>query len=201
MVCRSQVLFGVFAGPQLTTAKYSVEDIKQPTKGKYGFHAGGCLKVPFDNHLYFSPALFYSLKGYKVTFNRYAFPPDTAAINNNTSIHTVELSLLLQLDFGDQPDHFFLKGGPSLDFQLGGTEKYDLKTGGSVDHAMPYGFPYYGHYSVNVLLQLGYETKSGFMVFGQFTEGLANINNADLGPRIKHRVIGISIGKYFHRKK
>ncbi len=201
IICQSQVLFGIFAGPQLTTAKYSIADVKQPTQSKYGLFAGAGLKVPFENHLYFSPALYYGLKGYKVTFNKFAFPPDTLAINNNTSIHTIELGLLLEFDFGDKPGHAFIKAGPSLDFQLAGTEKYDLKTGGSVDHSMPYGFPYYGHYSVNVLLQLGFETKGGFFVSGQYTYGLSDINNADLGPEIRHRAFGLAVGMYFHRRK
>ncbi|TMI70169.1 MAG: PorT family protein [Bacteroidetes bacterium] len=200
IVCHSQVLFGIFAGPQVTTAKYSIADTKQPTENKYGFHLGACLKVPFDNRLYFCPAIFYSLKGYKVTFNQYAFPPDTLATNNNTSIHTLELAALLQFDFSNKPNHLFVKAGPSLDFQLAGTEKYELKAGGTVDHDMPYGFPYYGHYSANLILQLGYETKNGFVIFGQFADGLTNINNADFGPEIRHRVFSISIGKYFHHK-
>ena len=70
-------VFGIFAGPQATTAKYSVRGIKQPTETKYGFHLGGVLKVPFENKLYFAPAAFYSLKGYKVKLNQKAFPPDT----------------------------------------------------------------------------------------------------------------------------
>ncbi len=197
--CHSQNLFGMFAGAQTTTASYSVTDIKQPAEYKYGFQAGAGLKIPFDVNLFFSPAIFYSLKGYKVKFNHFAYPPDTTAINNNVSMHTLELAALLQFDLGKQPAHFFIKAGPSLDFQLAGKEKYDLRTGGTVDRTMPFGFAAYGHYSVNLLFQLGFETKNGFMLFGQFTDGLTNINNADLGPNIKHRAFGISIGKYLNR--
>ena len=196
----AQNLFGIFAGAQTTTAKYTVNGIKQPTENKFGFNAGACLKIPFDVNLFFSPAIFYSLKGYKVTLNQHVYPPDTAAINNNTTIHTVEVAPLLQYDFGKQPSHFFIKGGPSFDFQLGGKETYDLKTGGSVSRQMPFAYWAYGHYSVNVLLQLGYETKSGIMIYGQFADGLASINNADYGPLIMHRVFGVSIGKYFTGK-
>ena len=196
----SQNLFGIFAGAQTTTAKYSVTGIKQPTEYKYGFNAGACLKIPFDANLFFNPAIFYSLKGYKVTLNQHAYPPDTTAINNNTTIHTLEIAALLQYDLGKKPAHFFIKAGPSVDFQLAGKETFDLKTGGSVDRQMPFGFTAYGHYSVNLLFQLGYETKSGFMIFGQFTDGLTSINNADAGPQIKHRAYGITIGKYFSRK-
>ena len=199
VICKAQNRFGIFAGAQTTTAKYSVADIKQPTKNKYGFNAGVGLKIPFENHLFFSPAAFYSLKGYKVKFNQHAFPPDTTATDNNTSIHTFELAFLLQLDLGSQPGHFFMKAGPSLDFQLAGKEKFHLKNGSLVDRNMPYGFTQYGHYSVNLLMQFGFETKTGFMIFGQYSPGLGNLNNADGGPSIKHRVYGISVGKYFSK--
>ena len=32
------------------------------------------------------------------------------------------------------------------------------------------------------------------------TQKLGSINNADYGPRIRHRVFGVSIGKYFKKK-
>jgi hypothetical protein len=199
--CHSQSRFGIFAGPQTTSAKYSVTGIKQPTNYKQGFSAGIGLKIPFESHLFFSPAAFYSLKGYKVKFNHYAFPPDTTATNNNTSIHTIELAFLLQVDLGKKPSHFFIKAGPSLDFQIAGKEKFNLKTGAAVDRNMSYGFTTYGHYSANLLMQLGFESSSGFMIFGQYTLGLSNLNNADNGPTIKHRAYGISVGKYFNKKK
>jgi Outer membrane protein beta-barrel domain len=199
--CYSQSLFGIFAGAQASTAKYTIAGVKQPSGYKYGFQAGFGWKIPFETRLFFSPAAFYSLKGYKVKFNHYSYPPDTLAIDNNTTIHTFELAFLLQFDMGKQPDHFFLKAGPSLDFQLIGKEKFNLKTGGSVDRNMVYSFGEYGHYAASLLMQLGFETRSGFMIFGQYTLGLANLNNADDGPQIKHRVYGISIGKYFNKKK
>jgi len=201
LACHSQPRFSIFAGPQTSTVKYSVTDIKQSAQNKYGFQAGFGWKIPFENHLFFSPAAFYSLKGYKVKFNRYAFPPDTAATDNKTSIHTFELAFLLQLDLGNQPDHFFIKAGPSLDFQLAGKEKFHLKNGTLVDRGMGYGFTQYGHYSANLLIQLGFETKDGLLFFGQYSLGLGNLNNADGGPSIRHRVLGLCIGKYFNHKK
>jgi hypothetical protein len=200
-VCHSQSRFGIFAGPQTTTARYSVTGIKQPAEYKFGFHAGFGWKILFENHLFFSPAAFYSFKGYKVKFNRYAFPPDTAATNNNTSIHTFELAFLLQFDLGNKPSHFFIKAGPSLDFQLTGKEKFNLKTGGTVNRNMNYDYTAYGHYSANMIMQLGFEIGKGFMIFGQYTLGLTNLNNADAGPNIRHRAYGISLGKYFNNKK
>jgi len=200
-ISKAQNRFCIFAGPQATTVKYTVNDAKQPTGHKYGFHAGFGWKIPFENHLYFSTSGFYSLKGYKVRFNQFAFPPDTAAIDNATSIHTFELAFLLQFDIGDQPGHFFIKAGPSLDFQLAGKEKFHLKNGSLVDRSMPYGFAEYGHYSASLLMQFGFETKGNLMVFGQYNLGLGSINNADNGPVIKHRTFALTIGTWLNRKK
>ncbi|MBC7947534.1 MAG: PorT family protein [Chitinophagaceae bacterium] len=193
-------LMGVFVGPQLTTAKFTNTGYKQDTKSKVGFQAGFGLKVPFENKLFFSPAAIYSLKGYKVTLNRPTFPPDPLATDNNTTIHTFELAALFQYDFSTQPSHMFVKFGPSLDFQIAGKEKFNRSTGGPVDRSMSFGFGDYGRYSGNFLFQLGYEMDNGLIVFGQYSYGLANLNNADGGPKVYHRVFGVSVGKYFNQK-
>ena len=202
LIASSQFEYGFFAGPQATGARYTILNQKQKNEIKYGFQAGIGLKVPFENRLFFSPAAFYSLKGYKVTLTQFVYPPDTNAIDNNTSIHTFELAALLQYDLGSKPAHLFIKAGPSLDFHLFGKETYNLKAGGSVSRKMPFSTDGdYGHFSANMLMQLGYETGSGFMIFAQYTHGMASTNNADYGPKIRHRAYGISIGKYLNRKK
>ena len=200
-VCvNGQVKYNVFAGPQATTARYTIEGVKQKTDMKIGFQAGMGMKVAFENKLFFAPAAFYSMKGYKVTYNVFNSFPNSDAKDNNTTIHTFELAFPLQYDFNTAPDHFFIKGGPSLDFQLFGKEKYNLKSGGIVDHKMKFSYGDYGRYSANLLAQFGYETSSGLLIFAQYTHGLASICNFDGGPFIKHRAYGISIGKYLHGK-
>lgn len=197
---QSQVQFSLFAGPQTTTASYTVQAVKQKTTSKYGGIIGLGLKVPFENRLYFAPSVFYSMKGYKAVYNRFAYPPDTLATDNNTTFHTVETAFLLQYDFSSQPNHFLVKFGPSLDFHLLGKEKFNTATG-LVSRNTPFGFDKYGHYSANFLLHFGYEMKSDFFILGQYTHGIASINNADGGPRIRHRAFGIAIGKYLGRNK
>ncbi|MEO5563422.1 MAG: porin family protein [Chitinophagaceae bacterium] len=198
---QAQPVFGIFAGPQSTTAKYTVRGSKQSATSKYGFHLGGVMKVPFDNNLYFAPTAFYSLKGYKVKLKDKAFPPDTTAVDNNTSIHTFELALLLQYDLSKHANHFFIKAGPSLDLQLSGKEKFNLKNGSSVDRQMKFSFGDYGHFGANMLLQFGYETKQGFSISAMYGHGIGSINNADYGPAIHHRVYSLTLGKYFVGKK
>jgi hypothetical protein len=170
LICSAQAKFGLFGGPQITSSKYIINGKKQENTPKYGFQLGANFKVPFENKLYFSPAAFYSLKGYDVKFNQRAFPPDTLAIDNNTSIHTFELAALLQYDFTDGPGHLFIKFGPSIDFQLLGKEEFNRsnRTTGSQD--MVFSFTRYGRYGANILLQTGYETKEGLVIFAHYTQ-------------------------------
>lgn len=200
ITCSAQVQIGIFAGPQITSSKYTINSKKQPVTNKYGFHLGASVKVPFENKLYFSPAAFYSMKGYKVKFNQRSFPPDSVAIDNNTTIHTFELAALLQYDFSSRPNHFFVKLGPSLDIQLYGKEKFNRDGNTPVDQKMVFSFTRYGRYGANMLLQFGYETGNGLLLAGQYSHGAGSINNADFGPRILHRVWSISVGKYLGKK-
>jgi len=188
---------GIFGGPQVTSSKYTINNKKQPNTHKYGFQLGTSMKIPFENKLYFSPAAFYSLKGYKVKFNQRSYHPDSLAIDNNTTLHTFELAALLQYDFNDQPNHFFIKMGPSVDFQIYGKEKFNRSDRTSVEQQMVFSFTKYGRYAANMLMQFGYETKAGLLLSVQYTHGIGSMNNADGGPGIWHRAVGISLGKYF----
>ncbi|HZI54148.1 MAG TPA: outer membrane beta-barrel protein [Chitinophagaceae bacterium] len=192
-----ELKWGFFGGPQITSARYIINGEKQPTTAKYGFQLGTNLKVPFDTKLYFSPAVFYSLKGYKVELNQISVPPDSLAIDNNTTIHTVELAALLQYDFNDQPNHFFVKMGPSLDIHVSGKEKFTRSNRTIVEQQMQFSFTRYGYAGANILLLFGYETKSGLQYSVQYTHGIGSVNNADNGPGIWHRAFGITLGKYF----
>ena len=207
ITANSQVSLALFAGPQATTAIYSANSVKQSTKYKFGFQAGALLKVPFENRLSFTPALYYSMKGYKVAFTQFVYPPDITAKDNDTRIHTLETAFLLQYDFssdkesaGSVKNHCFIRLGPSLDFQLFGHENYNTMPAGSVSRSMPYGFDKYGHYSANAIIQFGFESGKGMMIYAHYSYGLANINNADDGPKIRHQAFGVSFGKYLHHK-
>jgi hypothetical protein len=198
---QAQSRFGIFAGPQASSARYSIDGEKQSTSYKYGFQLGAGWKIPFDNQLYFAPAAFYSMKGYKVELDRPSYPPDPYATNNDTRLHTFELAFLLQYDLGKKPSHFFLKAGPSLDFQLKGTEKFERSNGSPVDRSMIFSFGDYGRYAASFLFQFGYEAPSGWFGFAQYNHGVGSFNNADHGPKILHRVWGLSVGHYFGKKK
>jgi len=197
----SQVSYGVFAGPQLTGANYTINDKKQESTSKVGVNAGFQFKVPFEGRLSFAPSVMYNLRGYKVKFNSPAFPPDSSAIDNNTSYHTFELAFLLQHDFNLKPGHYFFRVGPSLDFILVGNETFNTNMNTTVDRPMKFSFGDYGAYLASIILQFGYEAKNGLFVYAHYNYGLISMNNHDNGPRIDNRAVGFTIGKYFKKKK
>jgi hypothetical protein len=191
----SQNTYTVFGGPQMTTAKYKVNEIKQPTDFKPGFQLGVTMKVPFENQLYFGPAVYYSMKGYKVTLNNPSFPPTELATNNETTIHTIELAPLLHLDFSKDPSHFFVKFGPAIDFAFSGKEKFDTIGGAKpIERSMNFAYTEYGRITAQGILHIGYESSKGYTIFAHYAEGMGSLNNADNGPRIKHRIVGLSFG-------
>ena len=196
----SQVQFGVFAGPQVTDVRYTINEKRQESSIKIGVNAGLQIKVPFENKLSFAPSIMYNLRGYKVDkFVGFAFPPDSTATDVNTSFHTIELAFLLQHDFNLEPGHFFIRFGPSLDFALFGNEKFNTVNNTTVDRKMKFSFSDYGHYLASAIIQFGYEANNGIFVYGHYNYGLTTMNNWDYGPGIGNRAAGISIGKYFKK--
>jgi hypothetical protein len=198
----AQLEWGLFGGPQMTSARYFVNNQKQSTSFKQGFNLGIGGKMPFQRKLYFTPAFYYSMKGYKVSFTQFVYPPDTAAKDNNTTIHTVELAPLLEYDFSDNASHCFIRFGPSLDFQVHGTEKYHLANGTLVNHTMKIASDGdYGLFGANLVAEFGFESSKGIFVMAHYGHGVGSINNADGGPRIYHQVLALSIGYYFNKEK
>jgi hypothetical protein len=194
-----------FAGPQITSAQYKVKDEKQSVDYKMGVTAGGGLKVVFDNQFYFFPALYYSLKGYKVILKDGSFPPAKTALNNNTTIHTVELCPMFQVDFNKRPSHLFVRFGAAVDFAVSGRESFDsVNTAiGQVVHVsrpMKFAFTEYGRYSASANLHFGYETGSRLLLWAFYNHGIGSMNNADNGPTILHRIGGIAFGYIIGRQ-
>ena len=196
-LCQAQPEVSIFAGPQLTSAKYTVNDIKQPVKANPSVMFGAAMKVEFDNQLYFFPSVYYNHKGYKVTLNNPSFPPTELAKNNNTSIHTIEVLPLLQFDFNKKPAHSFVRFGPSIDFAIYGYERFDARYPNGSERAisrpMVFSFADYGYVTASVNFHLGYENPD-WMIFGFYQHGFGSFNNADGGPVILHRVAGAAFG-------
>ena len=199
----AQVQFAAFAGPQVSTVNYKVRGKAQPTDIRPSAMAGLGLKAAFENNLYFFPSIYYSMKTYHVVFNDRAYPPTELALNNKVRIHTIEIAPLFQVDFSKKPSHSFIRFGPAVDVALGGTEIFDtLSTSGSIHsfkRPMYFDYTSYGKFTASANLHLGYESSRGWMLFAHMAYGIGSRNNADHGPRILHRVYGITGGWYFGR--
>jgi hypothetical protein len=200
---QGQVRFSLYAGPQVNSVNYSVRGREQDADPKPGLMAGLGLKAHFEGRLYFHPSVYYSLKGYRVTLADSAFPPTQLALNNNVTIHTIELAPLFQVDLSSKPSHAFLRFGPSVDIAFAGTEEFDTLSSagviGTLKRPMNFDFIAYGRFTASAHIHLGYESRRGWMVFAHYAHGIGNRNNGDFGPRILHRVLGISAGWYFAR--
>ena len=200
-VAKSQVKFGVFGGAQATSASYTIEGKKQSTSFKPGIQLGGSFKIPIEGKLSIGPSFMYSMKGYKVKFTEFSYPPGEDAVDNNTTFHNIELGFPLQYDFAKGDHHVFIRTGPALDFQFFGRETFNTVDDEKVKRNIPFGYDKYGHYSANWLVHFGYEMKDGVFVYCQYTHGIANISNKDGGPGIRHRAFGITVGKYIRKSK
>jgi len=196
----SQVRIGVFLGPQATSANYEVMEKEQPTDYKIGGQAGITAKIPVEFQFYFAPSVYYSLKGYKVTLNNPSFPPGEDAQSNNVSIHTIEIAPLFHFDLSKKASHPFIQFGPAIDIAVFGKEEIVLKNGDAVSRDMKFSFGDYGRFTSSAIARLGYQMQNGFFFFGHVTYGLGSMNNADNGPKIRHRVFGVSVGKYLKGK-
>lgn len=198
----AQVELGIFAGPHASSAVYSVKGVKQSTDFKYGFHIGAECKIPFENNLYFVPAISYKMMGYKVVFNEPSFPPDLLAEDNNTRFHQVDVDILLQYNFSKKSNHLFLKAGPSFNFILSGKENFNLATGEYISRNMKFSTTNsYGRYEVSAVTQFGFETTGGLTISAHYVQGLFNMNNEEDGPFIRNHLVGITFGKFFKSKK
>lgn len=191
----AQAQFSIFGGPQSTSAKYSIQNAGQSTTQKQGFIAGVGLTTLIEGPLYFFPSLYYSKKGYEVTFNPPAYLPDSArAKNNNTSIHTIALSPLFQLNFTKSRNHLFFRFGPAMDFAISGREMFDSTNNKRIERDMKFDFANYSFATISGNLHLGFQHKSGFTLFAFYEHGLTSLNNSDGGPTILHRILGASVG-------
>lgn len=155
------MLLGLTGGVQFPGARYEILHQPQPIDRFLGFQAGAQLKVPFDVNLYFVPSLRYHYRGYDVTLEIPNGQPHFDAIQNSIRLQNIETAFLLQFDLGNNPTHLYLRGGPSLETHLSGTEHYLKSNGELVKQHVSFARGEYGRYSMNLLAEAGLETRSG----------------------------------------
>jgi hypothetical protein len=191
--------FGFIAGPQATSAHYSVHKRLQQTSWLAGGHIGAIASIPFEANFYFTPSLVYSLKGYGVSLADTSSNPGVDAIANTLRLHTIELTPLFTLYFGNKSLRPFIQFGPSLDMNISGTEKLTLKNGSTLSRNVNFSGDAYGRITASLVFRFGFETSSGLFANAHYEHGFGSLNQNDFGPYITHRVVGVSVGKFFRR--
>jgi len=196
-----QNLLGITGGIQFPGARYEIFNKPQLTQRIIGYQAGIQMKIPFDVNLYFVPAIRFQQRGFDVQLNTPNSLPDSAAIDNQVRMQTIEMAVYLQYDLGKNPTHAFIRLGPSLEGYFSGTEQFLKNNGELVKRPLSFARGNYGRYAANLLSEFGVETRSGWFVYAFYAHGVANISNRDLGPTINPRSFGINIGKFLNSKK
>lgn len=190
----------IFAGPQLSTAKYTIRNTKQDTEFRQGFLAGIGLTSPIEGPLYFSPSLYYSRKGYKVTsFNLPSIPPNEDARNNDVTLQSIVLTPLLQFNLSKGDRFAFVRIGPGFDISFSGKEAFDSAGVKTIDRSMTFSSTAYSPATAFFNVQLGYEMANGLSLLAHYEHGLSSLNNRDLGPMILQRAVGIVVGWRFRK--
>lgn len=189
----------IFAGPQLTTAKYTIRNTKQDTEHKQGFMAGIGLTNQVEGPLYFAPSLYFSQKGYKVTYNQPSEPPHEDARNNDVTVRSIALTPLLQLNLSKAESHLFFRFGPGFEIGLSGNENFDSAGIKTINRSVTFSSLAYSPATAFFNVQLGYELRNGLSLLAHYEHGLSSLNNRDRGPMILQRIVGLQVGWRFRK--
>ncbi|HEV7331026.1 MAG TPA: outer membrane beta-barrel protein [Flavisolibacter sp.] len=188
----------IFAGTQFTTAKYTIQNVKQETEFKQGYMAGIGLTYQVEGPLYFAPSLYFSQKGYKVSsYNLPSIPPNEDARNNDVTLRTIALTPLLQFNFSKKESFAFVRLGPGFEKAISGREVFDSAGIKTIDRNMTFSSTAYSPATAFFNFQLGYQLANGLSILAHYEHGLSSLNNRDLGPMILQRAAGIMVSWRF----
>lgn len=190
----AQIHYGLKAGINSVNALVVAPDGTQPsTSPGTGFYLGCLLKIPFDNKLYFVPAIQYSYKNYTIHYN------DADLTSCRMHLNYIEIPMLLNYDFKNSGNYFFIQGGPSFSFALSGKQVNTKPGEASHTENMKFAYTSYGRFEANAVLNLGFHFCNNLSLVGGYALGLGTIVNDDNGPVIKHRMFNFGINYLFNR--
>jgi hypothetical protein len=188
----AQLQLGIKAGYQRGGAVYKRMGERISATGVSGFAAGLASKVYFDDQVAFASGLQFNGRGFAVK----TLPGDTL---RSYHLYYLDIPLQVHIDFSKQRRGFYARVGPVISIGLYGNEKYMGANGASISRKAILSTTgnHFGLFDASLQLTLGYAfTKKCFVEAG-YAHGIGNINNDPLGPNIKSRVYGISVGYWF----
>lgn len=178
--------FGV--GGQMTTAKYKDSfGVSKSTSSKYGFRAYWMGRVNLEGNIFFSPEVGYTLKGFTVK------SPEAGVAEQEIVLHYFEVKLLQEYTFNEK---FFIKVGPSISGAITGNMKSLSTTGLRSNSKLPFNFGAWGRFEACINICGGIHFGNGWIAELALSDGLSSIYDGDDGPKVKNRLVGLSIGKY-----
>lgn len=162
---------------------------KTGTNHLNGLSAGVGLKVEFDNLLYFTPRVQYSMHGFETAGNK-----ETPSVQYR--VHYIEFPVLLQLDFNKKQQGFYAQFGPSLGAAIAGSSKEAGKS-----TPLRFAMTQYNRVNIDAVAHVGYRFKNKLSVDAGYTYGLTSITNGDTQPIIRMAQLGIGLSYQFAGKK
>jgi hypothetical protein len=188
-----KIYYGVKGGYNYVLTTYSAAK----TNTVHGGYIGFMMKVPFDNHLHFTPQIDLNYRGMK---------SDTLPKKEFSKVTELQVRVmpLVQIDF-KHPDQkantMFVQFGPSLGFGITGNQTKQNVAGTPADAKLKYGFNEYGMFDASWHTGFGYETTGGFRLLVDYAYGLSNMINTEFGPKLKYHTVSAGIGYWFGRNK
>ena len=188
LALQAQTSVGITAGASFANVKIKAGGISASPKTKTGITAGLMLDAPMSKNFHFQPGLNFVQKGFKMKDD---FGKETFNVNY----------LELPVNFVYYSQGFFVGAGPSLSCGISGMDKEKFNDGSEDNEKIHFGSGDNDvkSFDLGANFTVGYKTKSGFLVTGNYTLGLSNIGNTDQSEEgsIKNNCFGVKIGYIF----
>lgn len=183
------------AGLNIGNARYTVADGKfRPGTGTIvSPRFGALLQIPLYKGLHLQPGIFYSVKGASLISNEYVTSSATFTMN----YIELPLNLLYRYNLG-KAGGVFISAGPYAAMAFYGQKRGNSTDIGDINFGNNPGEFDRLDYGLN--FGLGYITPIGFYFKGQYSTGLANLENTP-GASYKNQALNISVGYTFYFKK
>lgn len=171
-----------------TSARFADSfDVKKTVSGGYGFRTFWMGRVHIEGSIYFSPEVGYTFKSFTVK------NPASGVAEQEFLLHYFDILLLQEYVVNDK---FFIKFGPSLAGAISGKTKSVSVTGLRSNEKLPFNFAAWSRFEATIQLGVGYHFGNGWTGELRISDGLSNLYDGDIGPNVKTRFVGVTLGKY-----
>lgn len=175
-------------------ANYSTLYGDGEAKGTIGFHLGGIAEIQIRHNYFFQTEFLYSMQG-----ANYEVINELADYTNKTTLHYLNIPLLLKAYFNGYDDGWFLEIGPQMGFLIRGKQTVEGTYNGNPIYEEADFSESYSATDLSFCLGLGNKVyDSDFFYSIRYSHGLTDINETE-DPDLKNfnGVIQVSVGLIF----